>query len=202
MRRYQFLFFAILVVLLVSCLDSGGSSGSGQSNAPSEPAGQAAPSPLERIMAAQNLSQAIEIASPDMTDTSDAVSPGAVELASWASAHLKWPELSRLPATRYALVMKDPGRERGKRITVYGSIVEITAEDTRVGKIYEGGMLDSNFNVYRFIAVGSTGDLVQQSEASFTGVVIGRQDYSNSAGGMSHAVYLVGMFNLPENLRR
>lgn len=51
----------------------------------------------------------------------------------------------------------------------------------------------------RFAAVASTGELVAQSSANFCGVTTGKYSYSNSGGGTTHAVFLVGMFDLPEN---
>ena len=115
---------------------------------------------------------------------------------------MKWSELSQVPATKYGLVMKDPDRERGKRLCIQGSIIEIHAENSGYGKLFHGGIWSDGGNIYRFIAVGSSGELVERSRASFCGVVIGKQDYSNSAGGMTHAVFLVGMFGLPENKQR
>jgi hypothetical protein len=66
-------------------------------------------------------------------------------------------------------------------------------------KFYNGGLVDHYGHIYRFIAVRSTGDLVAGSVAHFCGVVTGKQSYANSVGGMAHAVFLVGMFVLPEN---
>lgn len=68
--------------------------------------------------------------------------------------------------------------------------------------LYFGGMYDEAGKLYRFIAVGSTGALVESSRAKFCGVVVGQQHYQNSAGGVAHSVQLVGMFDLPENRTR
>lgn len=48
-------------------------------------------------------------------------------------------------------------------------------------------------------SVSSTGRLVEDSRARLCGFVTGKYSYSNSGGGSSHAVQLVGMFKLPEN---
>ena len=61
--------------------------------------------------------------------------------------------------------------------------------------IYMRGYSD----IYRFLAVKSTGNITDESSAKFCGVVIGKMDYANSAGGVAHAIQLVGMFDLPEN---
>jgi hypothetical protein len=151
---------------------------------------------------ASTLSQAIALSKPAMSDTTDEISPGAAMLALWGARHMQWSELSKVPPTKYGLVMKDPSQERGKLLCVQGSIIEIHAENTDHGKLFHGGLWSDGGNIYRFIACGSTGELVENSRASFCGVVIGRQDYSNSAGGQAHAVFLVGMFALPENKRK
>lgn len=166
-----------------------------------EPVTQSAPQKpaLPPIISANTLTDAIKIVKPAMTDTFNDMSPGAASLATWSISHLKWSELNELPATRYALVMKDSDEERGKKLCATGIIVEVASEKTEQGKVYHGGLFDEDRHVYRFTAVGSTGELVAQSQARFCGVVIGREDYSNSAGGTAHAVYLVGMFDLPEN---
>jgi hypothetical protein len=88
-----------------------------------------------------------------------------------------------------------------KLLCASGEIVEITAEHSDAGKIYLGGLVDATGTIYRFAAVGSTGDLVQGSSGAFCGVVTGRIDYSNSGGGTTHAIQLVGMFKLPVNTR-
>lgn len=188
--------FAVLVILLTACLDE-----DSKQKPTSNPQAPPAP-PKPAVMSARNLSQAISIAKPEMSDTEDTVSAGAVTLAIWASANMKWSELRALPATEHALVMKDPDQERGKKMCISGHIIEIAAEKTDWGKFFEGGIWGDDDNLYRFTAVGSTGALVAKSRAGFCGVVIGRQDYQNSAGGTAHAVYLVGMFNIPETANR
>jgi hypothetical protein len=149
-----------------------------------------------------NLTQAIETTRRAMTDTVDDTSPGTAALAFWATAApMKWDELVGLTRTRAPLVFKDPDEQRGKLLCASGEVVEITAEHSEARKIYLGGLADTSGTVYRFAAVGSTGDLVQGSTAAFCGVVTGRVDYSNSGGGTTHAIQLVGMFKLPANMK-
>ena len=54
-------------------------------------------------------------------------------------------------------------------------------------------------DIYKFMNVGTSGDLVANSQARMCGVVTGRYQYSNSAGGTGHALSIVGMFDLPQN---
>ena len=77
---------------------------------------------------------------------------------------------------------------------------EITADDSLgTPKVFTGGLIDNSGQIYRFIAVKSTGEIVKGSTAKFCGIVTGRLMFSNSVGGTTHAVSLVGMFDLPEN---
>lgn len=151
------------------------------------------------ILSAKTLEEAIKFSRPLMSDETDDISPGAALFTKWAIKKLKWTDLQRIERTKYALVMKDPDNERGKRINMEGTLIEIRVEKTEFGKIFHGGIISDNFNVYRFTAVGSTGDLVAKSRGLFSGIVIGTYSYQNSGGGVTHAVYLVGMFDLPEN---
>lgn len=148
-----------------------------------------------------NLAEAIVGIRPTMTDTSNEISTGAVSMALWSADNLKWSELQALPKTKASLVMKDSEEQRGKLICATGNIIEIASEKAEGKKFFEGGLYDANGTVFRFIAVKSSGELVEQSHSTICGVVIGKQDYSNSMGGVAHAVFLVGMFKLPENTK-
>lgn len=149
-----------------------------------------------------SLADALIAFGPDMGDSTNTLNLGAEELGKWSIKFLTWKSLMALPRTKPALVMKDSKMEQGKRICASGPIVEITAESVDIGKVYEGEFADiSNGTLYRFIAVHSSGELVQGSETSFCGVVTGKFDYSNSMGGESHSIQLVGLFELPENMK-
>ncbi|WP_415878677.1 hypothetical protein [Methylomonas sp. TEB] len=146
------------------------------------------------------LQEAIEISKPEMEDIQGiGVSKGSGILAYWASFGLKWQELQALPKSKYGLVMKDSVPELGKRLCVTGHVAEIQRERSIDQPIFTGGIIDNEAKVYRFAAVGSTGEIVANDRASFCGIITGQQHYPNSIGGVSHAVYLVGMFDLPEN---
>lgn len=147
-----------------------------------------------------NLRAAIDGARLLMTDIRGAdVSTGAALLALWGHDHLKWAELQEVPLGKYGMVMKDPDTQRGKRLCTTGQVIEIAADASIPQKIYLGGMYGPEGNLYRFIAVGSTGEIVANSRAKFCGIVTGQQHYPNSMGGEAHAVHLVGMFDLQEN---
>lgn len=206
---------------LISLLVAGVVAGCGQQEQPPTNAfavkpGTSAPKPPEKAapepavakpqknenerLNAENLQAAIRITLPYMNDfVEDKLSDGAIVLAHWASTDMKWGELQAAEAGKYALVMKDADSQRGKRLCTKGVIVEIHADKTLPKKVFTGGMFDEGGRLYRFLAVGSTGEIVGNSPARFCGVVTGRNDYHNSVGGVAHAVHLIGMFDLPEN---
>ena len=134
-----------------------------------------------------------------MGDTTNNISVGAGMFAFWSADNLKWQDIQSLPKTTFPLVMKDPDLQRGKSICTSGSIIEIETERFKDKTFYSGGLFSDSGDIYRFIAVKSTGDLVARSRGTICGIVTGRQSYQNSMGGVAHAVLLVGMFNLPEN---
>jgi hypothetical protein len=156
-----------------------------------------APSPIDRLLAITDLEPAIAQVKPEMTDTDDEVSPGALMLTIWAAAHLRWSDVAvRRNETSFALVHKDPDAARGKRMCARGMIIQIQKEDLGEAAAFSGLLLSGYSHILSFFAVGSTGELVERSHARFCGVVIGTYDYSNSGGGKGHAVSMVGMFDL------
>lgn len=174
------------------------SAASALQNGQSESSSQADQEQEEEPWAFETLDEAIEAIRPRMTDTMDSISPGTALLTMWSRDNMKWSELVKLPKTKRALVMKDSGEQRGKGMCVSGRIIEIQADDTASKKIFHGGLWGDE-GIYRFTAVGSTGNIVERSFARFCGVVIGRFDYSNSMNGVAHSIQLVGMFDLPAN---
>lgn len=160
------------------------------------------PSLHDQMMATSSLSRALSLARKVMTDERGKLSKGAALLAFWAARNgLKVGQVRALPESGYKSVMKDSDEERGRYICTRGKLIEIRAEKTAYGKLYEGGMFMGwgYSKVARFIAVGSTRGINQGSRARFCGVVIGRYSYSNSGGGTTHAVQLVGVFDIAEN---
>jgi hypothetical protein len=155
---------------------------------------------LEDVKAPTNITDALADYAPDMGDFSESnISKGAALFLVWAADSLKWSDLQKVDSGKYSLVMKDSSEQIGKKICATGSIIEISANTELPQKIFLGGLFDRNFHVYRFIAVNSTGELVQGSSAKFCGIITGKNDYGNSNGGVAHAIHLIGMFDLPEN---
>ena len=149
---------------------------------------------------ASTLEAALAIATPRMSDTFNKVDEGTALLSVWSIKGLKWSDVSVAKnETSFASVMKDPDEARGKRMCVSGSLIEIAVEKTDAGKVFDGLLHDYSSNLYKFSAVGSTGELVARSQARLCGIITGKYDYSNSGGGTGHAVKLVGMFDLPAN---
>lgn len=173
---------------------------------PAEPVAPVVPdvpkeSALDIINKAVSLDEAVIISRSLMSDAVNDASPGMLLLSLWAATHLKWSEVSvKTNETSFALVRKDSDSARGKRMCYRGAIIEIRKEkEVPAGELYSGKVMTVQGDVLSFVAAGSTGELVSMSEARFCGVVIGTYDYSNSRGGTSHAVAVVGMFDLPEN---
>jgi len=132
----------------------------------------------------------------------DEIDPGAAILALWAAKKdPKWEDLQVIPATKFGLVMKDPESERGKRLCARGSIVQIQVERSEYGVLYHGVFATPRFEFIRYSVAGSTGELVEGSRATICGVVTGLSSYANVQGGVTHSVYVVGLFDLPANRR-
>jgi hypothetical protein len=66
-------------------------------------------------------------------------------------------------------------------------------------KIFSGTFQGEDGKFYFYLATASTGDLLDGHRARFCGVVTSRFSYENSAGGSTHSVRMVGLFDLPEN---
>lgn len=154
----------------------------------------------ERLASANKLSEAISILQPFMTDTNGGKMPvAAAPLGLWARERMQWSELEAMPDSRRADVMKDPESYRGKRICTSGRVIEIHADRSVSPPVFNGGLMTSSYDMLRFLAVRSTGNIVEGSVERFCGIIIGLQSYPNARGGTTHAVYSVGMFDLPEN---
>lgn len=151
------------------------------------------------ITEAPTLAAALKLTERDMEDGKD-FSSGTTDLASWATRSMKWSDVAVAKnETSYALVNKDSDAERGKRLCVSGTLIEIHSAKSAAGTAYVGGLVDGEGKIYRFISVKSTGTLVERNSARLCGVVTERQSYANSGGGTTHAVAMVGIFDLPEN---
>lgn len=155
----------------------------------------------ERVASETTLAGALKLLRPTMTDTQNELPPAAATLALWGSRHLTWADLQSIPETKRALVMKDPDAERAKRLCVTGTINEIEVDRSGGAPVYLGGMMTPGMDFVRFMAVGSTGTLVEGNGARLCGIVTGKYSYTNAGGGTTHSMMVVGMFDLPDNKR-
>jgi hypothetical protein len=156
--------------------------------------------PSEAILKIGNFGAARDYAKPFMTDEANNLSPGAAIFALWAAQSMHYYDVGvAKDETTYALVRKDSDEARGKRLCATGMLIQIEVQKSAGSKFFDGLLITDGGSIFRFLTVGSSGDLVERSRARVCGVVIGTYDYSNSGGGTGHAVQLVGMFDLPEN---
>lgn len=155
--------------------------------------------PQELLMAVKTLPGALLVSTSLFADASNAIDPWTALFAVWCSKHLHWFDLYDLSKTTHAKAMKDIRQERGKRLCVKGKIIEISVDRNIDPPVFQGGIMSGEIEVTRFIAIGSTGELVAGDSARFCGVVTGKQSFSNTLGGTTNAVFSVGMFRLPEN---
>lgn len=160
------------------------------------------PSPVDQVRKRATLPAAMKFVKPYEGDQKMSGHSTATALVvAWSVDRMQWADVAvTTDETGFALARKDVETERGKRLCVSGSIVEISTEKLEGGaKIYEGLLSSYAGNLYSFFAVGSSGALVATSDARFCGVLVDLFDYENSAGGVGHAVDLVGMFDLAQN---
>ncbi len=154
----------------------------------------------ETLQKIQTMEQALRFTLPDMEDTVNKSSTGAVRFAIWAMKRMTLADVKVAKnETTFALAAKDSDEARGKRMCVSGGIIQIAVSKTEFGKFNEGLLMTDSGNLYKYLAAGSSGDLVAHSRARLCGVITGRYEYSNSGGGTGHALSIVGMFDLPQN---
>ena len=198
MRNYR----AWGVVVLVAC-NPRASAVHEEAGAVATVVPKASPPPetdFEKLSKLTTAEQAVAFTKPKMEDPMNKMGSGHALLALWSVKRLNWVDVAVAKnETTFASVLKDAEEARGKRLCVQGSIVEIEVEKTSEGKVFDGLLHDYARNIYKFSAVGSSGDLVGGSQSRFCGIITGKFDYSNSGGGTGHAIKLVGMFDLPAN---
>src|SRR3990167_7591982 len=130
--------------------------------------------PLKKVQQAKTLQAALLLTKPEMEDTINKTDHGSVLLWSWATKSMQWSDVSvAKDETTHALILKDPDEERGKRLCASGTIIEIESVKLAAGKGFEGLLANYATSLFRFMAVGSSGALVQHSAARFCGVVTG-----------------------------
>ncbi len=89
------------------------------------------------ILSKKTLADAIAVARPLMVNTVGRVDTGSALFALWASRGLTWEALDALPETTPALFRKDPDSERGRRLCISGTILEIRAEKTLAERVLD-----------------------------------------------------------------
>ncbi len=152
----------------------------------------------QRILSTPNAVEAAKLC--QLTDDRDKIGAGTLLFSSWANLKMTWDEVSGESTTSFGRIMKDPGAERGKRGCWSGSVFEIHSSKNDSGEtLYVGGLINQSVHPVRFVAVHSSGAIVEGSAARICGIVVGTFDYGNSGGGVTHAIQIVGMFDLPEN---
>jgi hypothetical protein len=98
--------------------------------------------------------------------------------------NLTWREVERGGETTVPLILKDPVRERGRKLCVRGGLTAIK-QTTVNGRDVHVGTLSTADGAIRFIALRSTRTVVERRAVQFCGVAHGEQ--------------IVGLFDLAEN---
>jgi hypothetical protein len=146
-----------------------------------------------------DLAGALADLKPEIVDSVDNYSDGQLKLTLWATKKLSWDDVDVAKnETSAARIKKDSEPEIGKRMCLKGRIVQIWKEDANGEKVFRG-LIRQGYKPTSFIAVGSTGDLVEKSRARFCGLVAGNYAFQNVGGGQTQTVLLIGMFDLAEN---
>lgn len=193
--RY-FLMVLVLFVMVVGCTKET------TPQVESEPTAQVEEkSPVERVMEMPNMTAALAMTMSEMGNRYQNVSPGTALFASWAMKHMSPQDvITTNNEVTFGLAMKDIVEARGKRMCVTGYIIELEIMNLPLGKMGTGKLMDEDRNIYNLLAVRSTGTLVEQDEATFCGIITEKYDYLSSDDMTRHALTLVGMFALPENI--
>lgn len=109
--------------------------------------------------------------------------------------NLNFEALKKMPHVNVEEAKKDPESERGKTLTVTGSVIQITKD----GEWYTGLMATKKGygigQVYNFITPGTTKGIYEGKNGTFTGVFTQMYYYSTRAGGQNDALVLIGYFS-------
>lgn len=152
------------------------------------------------IMNAPNLNAVLKLVKLGDMQVGDDFDPGVVQLGAWAMQHLKWGDVVPvIVPPPWEEIRKNPDRARGKLACWSGSIIEIRESVSNDVPIQEGGIMTAGAKVVRFMGFFDSTGVVQGSTARFCGVITGLQSYENSAGGSTHSVFTLGMFDTPKN---
>lgn len=152
---------------------------------------------VERIQEIDTIGEAIDFARPMMGGNEDEVSKGTLLMEMWANGRMKWSDVALAQdETTIGEVKKDPDSAHGKRLCVTGVVHGIEVAKSWAGRPWLG-MMEANPVPVHFVAVGSSGKIVDGSQARVCGVVTGMVQVATL-----RAVQVVGLFDLPENRAR
>lgn len=108
-----------------------------------------------------------------------------------------WTALEAVPDNSRAEIMKEASPYLGKKLCVRGVVVQIFG-DRSAGKPIWYGVLSTS-GIVRFVAVGSSQGIVENTPARFCGFVTGLHGYDTQLGGSTVGVEAVGVFDLAAN---
>jgi hypothetical protein len=98
--------------------------------------------------------------------------------------------ISLLPHTTRGAAMKDIVSERGKYLTVSGTVLQIQ----RDGDAFWATLFDDAGNANYLITALDADGVDEHTRASFEGVAVQRYTYSNTIGGATQSLLVVGAF--------
>ena len=159
---------------------------------------------LEKIAAAPNLEMALKLASPQLGNQyqkDDRVSLGANGLVWWSEKNLTWGLINKLPSTTYLEFRKDSFLEAGKKICANVSVSEISAVRNKESTSYYATLKDrKNFDqIFQAVLLKSTKGINENSKVRVCGIAVENYQYKNIANGFTNSVFIIGLFDLPEN---
>lgn len=165
---------------------------------------EAFPDDIKKIVAMSSMQEALTFAKRDIgpidqdPDKPHDVTIGTGLFIAWARQRMRWSDVNvSTNETSWAMMAKDSKGERGKRLCFRGTIIQITQakEDAAFG-----WMFDDDKNIFWFMALGSTGKIVDKSEPRICAVATEvyrlpqKSDRPDKRG-----VRVVGMFDIPQN---
>ena len=122
----------------------------------------------ELLASQDTLSKAVNMIKPTMSDEFDAFPSSAGILASWMNEkNVKISDIRSLESSTRGKILKDSFSERGKRLCISATLVEIQVDRSAGFAAYHAGLVNNYTDVTRVLAIGSTGDLVADSNATF-----------------------------------
>jgi len=159
-------------------------------------------SPAEKVLKVPDMATALAMTAPEMGNRHSNISSGTAVFATWAMKHMSYKDviIATKNETSFGLAMKDIDEARGKRMCISGYIIELEIMKLPMGKMGTGKFMDEDGNIYNILTVRSTGTLVERDDTVFCGVVTEKYSYTDTQDTTRHALTLVGMFGLPENI--